>query len=329
MFAMICTDNLRYKKTKYYDSEYVIKGTLHINEHAYAFSHYDGAFEVLGIRWLSNYTKGRYSKDTGLEFSFGADTEEGRLLQEHKDEAIECILQTVHAYKLTNIDAWVEYFNFAVSCTGTYQYSVTRCQAFPDERFRCTIKTPSPDCVLTYSFNFDEEEFPRLETPYFPGVELLETDIDKEFIMSPGKWLYGILNITCGPDDENPLPLCNDHARIADLKIALDCEVKLIWDSMVLSVLLMKPETKNGKATVSSVISCYNDIDRWYYDFKKHPTAKEWIRKFDKAFPEYKDISATKKIDFILWAGGEARIKTKRELACGSKDCAAAENEQN
>lgn len=45
--------------------------------------------------------------------------------------------------------------------------------------------------------------------------------------MSPGKWLYGILNITCGPDDENPLPLCNDHARIADLKIALDCEVKL------------------------------------------------------------------------------------------------------
>lgn len=37
MFAMICTDNLRYKKTKYYDSEYVIKGTLHINEHAYVF----------------------------------------------------------------------------------------------------------------------------------------------------------------------------------------------------------------------------------------------------------------------------------------------------
>lgn len=81
--------------------------------------------------------------------------------------------------------------------------------------------------MLTYSFNFDEEEFPRLETPYFPGIELLETDIDKEFIMSPGKWLYGILNITCGPDDENPLPLCNDHARIADLETALDCEVKL------------------------------------------------------------------------------------------------------
>lgn len=243
MFAMICTDNLRYKKTKYYDSEYVIKGTLHINEHAYAFSHYDGAFEVLGIRWLSNYTKGRYSKDTGLEFSIGADTEEGQLLQEHKDEAIECILQTVHAYKLTNLDAWVEYFNFAVSCTGTYQYSVTRCQAFPDERFRCTIKTPSPDCVLTYSFNFDEEEFPRLETPYFPGIELLETDIDKEFIMSPGKWLYGILNITCGPDDENPLPLCNDHARIADLETALDCEVSAIGQFCMKVKKLTKKQT--------------------------------------------------------------------------------------
>lgn len=45
MFAMICTDNLRYKKTKYYDAEYIVKGTLHINEHAYAFSHYEGAFE--------------------------------------------------------------------------------------------------------------------------------------------------------------------------------------------------------------------------------------------------------------------------------------------
>lgn len=63
MFAMICTDNLRYKKTKYYDSEYVIKGTLHINEHAYAFSHYDGAFEVLGIRWLSNCTKGFFGPE--------------------------------------------------------------------------------------------------------------------------------------------------------------------------------------------------------------------------------------------------------------------------
>ena len=121
----------------------------------------------------------------------------------------------------------------------------------------------------------------------------------------------------------------NVEASFASKMVATLNPNKPIWDSMVLSVLLMKPETKNGKATVSSVISCYNDIDRWYYDFKKHPTAKEWIRKFDKAFPEYKDISATKKIDFILWAGGEARIKTKRELACGSKDCAEAENEQN
>ena len=125
MFAMICTDNLRYKKTKYYDSEYIVKGTLHINEHAYAFSHYEGAFEVLGIRWLSNYTKGRYSKDTGLEFSFGADTEEGRLLQEHKDEAIECILQTVHAYKLTTLDAWVEgNTSFCTVVMLTYQLQI-------------------------------------------------------------------------------------------------------------------------------------------------------------------------------------------------------------
>lgn len=121
----------------------------------------------------------------------------------------------------------------------------------------------------------------------------------------------------------------NVEASFSSKMVATLNPNKPIWDSMVLSVLLLKPEAENGKATVSSVISCYSCLDRWYYDFKKHPTAKEWIRKFDKAFPEYKDISATKKIDFILWAGGEARIKTKRELACGSKDCAEAENEQN
>lgn len=121
----------------------------------------------------------------------------------------------------------------------------------------------------------------------------------------------------------------NVEASFSSKMVATLNPNKPIWDSMVLSVLLLKPEAENGKATVSSVISCYSYLDRWYYDFKKHPTAKEWIRKFDKAFPEYKDISATKKIDFILWADGEARIKTKRELACGSKDCAEAENEQN
>lgn len=121
----------------------------------------------------------------------------------------------------------------------------------------------------------------------------------------------------------------NVEASFSSKMVATLNPNKPIWDSMVLSVLLMKPETKNGKAAVSSVIGCYNDIDRWYYDFKKHPAAKEWIRKFEKAFPEYKDISATKKIDFILWAGGEARIKTKRELACGNKSFAEAEKEQN
>lgn len=45
MFAMICTDNLRYQKTKYYDSEYIVKGALHINEHVYTFAHYEGAFD--------------------------------------------------------------------------------------------------------------------------------------------------------------------------------------------------------------------------------------------------------------------------------------------
>lgn len=85
-----------------------------------------------------------------------------------------------------------------------------------------------------------------------------------------------------------------------------------IWDSHVLEVLGLKPRKKSGKYQLDEVYDCYSSIGNWYDDFKRLPVAKKWVRGFDGALPEHKDISATKKIDFILWAGGEARIKTKR-----------------
>lgn len=85
-----------------------------------------------------------------------------------------------------------------------------------------------------------------------------------------------------------------------------------IWDANVLAMLGLKPCKKSGKYRPDDIYDCYNTINHWYYEFKKLPVAKKWIKAFDRALPEHRDISATKKIDFILWAGGEARIKTKR-----------------
>ena len=85
-----------------------------------------------------------------------------------------------------------------------------------------------------------------------------------------------------------------------------------IWDANVLAMLGLKPCKKSGKYQPDDIYDCYNTINHLYYEFKKLPVAKKWIKAFDRALPEHQDISATKKIDFILWAGGEARIKTKR-----------------
>lgn len=73
-------------------------------------------------------------------------------------------------------------------------------------------------------------------------------------------------------------------------------------------VSLRSPVYMDGaeRRTLGGVIhDCYNTINHWYYEFKKLPVAKKWIKAFDRALPEHQDISATKKIDFILWAGGE------------------------
>lgn len=85
-----------------------------------------------------------------------------------------------------------------------------------------------------------------------------------------------------------------------------------IWDANVLAMLGLKPCKKSGKYRPDDIYDCYNTINHWYYEFKKLPVAKKWIKAFDRALPKHQGISATKKIDFILWAGGEARIKTKR-----------------
>lgn len=82
-----------------------------------------------------------------------------------------------------------------------------------------------------------------------------------------------------------------------------------IWDSHVLEVLGLKPRKKGGKYQLDDVFDCYSSINNWYEEFKRLPLAKKWARVFDRALPEHRYISATKKIDFILWAAGSNQSK--------------------
>ncbi len=82
-----------------------------------------------------------------------------------------------------------------------------------------------------------------------------------------------------------------------------------IWDSHVLEVLGLKPRKKGGKYQLDDVFDCYSSINNWYEEFKRLPLAKKWARAFDRALPEHRYISATKKIDFILWAAGSNQSK--------------------
>ncbi len=78
-----------------------------------------------------------------------------------------------------------------------------------------------------------------------------------------------------------------------------------IWDSVVLKTLAPLQLVTIGKTAelrMQNIIASYERICRWYKGFMKTECAREWIERFDREFPECKEFSSVKKIDFILWA---------------------------
>lgn len=75
-----------------------------------------------------------------------------------------------------------------------------------------------------------------------------------------------------------------------------------IWDSIVLKNLGFKIKGKTKEEKFSNAVVLYDDICKWYQQFKKTDEAKRMLESFDLAFSEYRHISETKKIDFMLWA---------------------------
>lgn len=75
-----------------------------------------------------------------------------------------------------------------------------------------------------------------------------------------------------------------------------------IWDSKVLAALQLRLVGSNPNIRFSNAVVLYERICKWYQDYLKTEEAVRVIQRFDEAFPEFRTISQTKKIDFILWA---------------------------
>lgn len=75
-----------------------------------------------------------------------------------------------------------------------------------------------------------------------------------------------------------------------------------IWDRNVLKALQLRLKGKNSEIRFSNAVVLYDRICSWYKAFLHTDQAKEMIERFNKEFPDYENLSETKKIDFILWA---------------------------
>ena len=76
-----------------------------------------------------------------------------------------------------------------------------------------------------------------------------------------------------------------------------------IWDSRVLESLGLTKDW-NKEHSINNAMSIYNNICDWYSDYLKSSEAEANVFVFDAWFPEYKDISDVKKIDYLLWCEG-------------------------
>ncbi|MDD6194194.1 MAG: hypothetical protein PUB19_04755 [Lachnospiraceae bacterium] len=77
---------------------------------------------------------------------------------------------------------------------------------------------------------------------------------------------------------------------------------KPIWDRYVVQNLDMHLTGATQEEKLKNAIALYDDMEKWYADFVETGKGKECISEFDRVLPDYKGISAIKKIDCILWS---------------------------
>ena len=78
-----------------------------------------------------------------------------------------------------------------------------------------------------------------------------------------------------------------------------------IWDSIVVKSRGYKILAKNPEDKINEYIKFYNILTNDILNFINTSQGKECIRIFNNMFPDHKEISDVKKIDFYLWNLGK------------------------
>ena len=94
----------------------------------------------------------------------------------------------------------------------------------------------------------------------------------------------------------------NIESSFSSKMLATLCPEKPIWDRYVVENLGLKLEGKSKEEQLNNAIRLYADIEKWYEKFLETEKAKECIKVFDEALPDYRWINPIKKIDCFLWS---------------------------
>lgn len=98
------------------------------------------------------------------------------------------------------------------------------------------------------------------------------------------------------------------HASFGSKMLATLNPNKPIWDQYVLQWLgFIKNDPKDNIQRIKYYASIYEQIENEYNAHKNDKNIIESIRQFDSLIPEGKNISTTKKIDFMLWSNRSDR----------------------
>ena len=93
----------------------------------------------------------------------------------------------------------------------------------------------------------------------------------------------------------------NIEPSFSSKMLATVCPDKPIWDKYVLQNLNLELKGKSKSEKLENAIALYDEIEKWYRSFMETGEAPKWIEAFDLAWPDYRNISNIKKVDFILW----------------------------
>ena len=89
-----------------------------------------------------------------------------------------------------------------------------------------------------------------------------------------------------------------------------------IWDQYVLKKLGIEQKYyySNKDQQLKDAIENYDKIVEWY----KNKVTEDYIKEFDDNFPNYKQISSTKKVDWLLWG-----IRDEDDIESSKEDVTA------